>query len=169
MWSNGIKCKYVFMFPLKNEACKGLSFYTLNFQCEYFSLIHLYYYAFQLCLCNPSLLSRLLVQKTINDLHSCLSRALAASQWPSIQVTSVVSSLERWKSTLPSSAVHACLKSGETHAYALQLEVLILLTWLQNSRDRVEGFSSSLICVWATCYIAIIAILFLPGDQADII
>ena len=168
MWSNDIKCKYMFMFPLKNVACKGLSFYKLNLQCEYCSLIHLYH-AFQLCLCNPSLLSRLLVQKRINNLYSCLSRALAASQWPSIQVTSVVSSLERWKSTLPSSAVHACLKSGETHAYALQHEALILLTWLQNSRDRVEGFSSSLICVWATCYIAIIAISFLPDDQAEII
>ena len=26
MWSNDIKCKYMFMFPLKNLACKGLSY-----------------------------------------------------------------------------------------------------------------------------------------------
>ena len=24
MWSNDIKCKYMFMFPLQNLACKGL-------------------------------------------------------------------------------------------------------------------------------------------------
>ena len=27
MWSNDIKCKYMFMFPLKNLARKGLSYF----------------------------------------------------------------------------------------------------------------------------------------------
>ena len=30
MWSNGIKCKYMFVFPLKNLARKGLKLYFFN-------------------------------------------------------------------------------------------------------------------------------------------
>ena len=30
MWSNGIKCKYMFMFHLKNLARKGLTLYMVS-------------------------------------------------------------------------------------------------------------------------------------------